>query len=38
MKINYNSELENIDSPEKAYILGLYYSDGYVTYNPKSNR
>lgn len=26
----YNNELEKIDTIEKAYLLGLFYSDGYV--------
>ena len=26
----YNNELKNIDSPEKAYLLGLFYSDGCI--------
>ena len=33
MKISYNSELEKIDTQEKAYVLGLYYADGYVIYD-----
>lgn len=32
MRYIYNNQLENIDTPEKAYLLGLYYSDGYVMY------
>lgn len=27
---NYNRELQFIDNSEKAYLLGLFYSDGYV--------
>ena len=26
----YNGEFKTIDTPEKAYILGLIYSDGHV--------
>ena len=26
----YNNEFKNIDSPEKAYLLGLFYSDGCI--------
>lgn len=26
----YNNELKDIDSPEKAYLLGLFYSDGCI--------
>ena len=37
MKISYNSEFEVINTPEKAYVLGLYYADGYVIYNPKTH-
>lgn len=29
-KITYNREFKSIDTPEKAYVLGLIYSDGYV--------
>lgn len=29
----YNNELKNIDSPEKAYLLGLFYSDGCIHSN-----
>lgn len=29
----YNNELKNIDSPEKAYLLGLFYSDGCIYSN-----
>lgn len=29
-KIKYNGEFSDIDTPEKAYILGLIYSDGCV--------
>lgn len=29
----YNNELRNIDSPEKAYLLGLFYSDGCISSN-----
>lgn len=29
----YNNELKNIDSPEKAYLLGLFYSDGCIHAN-----
>lgn len=32
-KYFYNSELAKIDSPEKAYLLGLYYADGFVSYD-----
>jgi len=28
--MKYNRELKTIDTQEKAYLLGLYYSDGYV--------
>ena len=28
--MKYNNELQIIDNPEKAYLLGLFYSDGYV--------
>lgn len=37
MKISYNSELETINTPIKAYVLGLYYADGFVTYKPESH-
>lgn len=30
----YNNELKVIDSPEKAYLLGLFYSDGCIIENP----
>lgn len=33
MKYHYNNEFENIDTEDKAYILGLFYADGFVTYN-----
>lgn len=33
MKNFYNREFENIDTPEKAYVLGLWYADGFVSYN-----
>lgn len=29
----YNNELKNINSPEKAYLLGLFYSDGCIIDN-----
>lgn len=32
-KANYNRELEIIDTPEKAYLLGLLYADGSITSN-----
>lgn len=32
--MSYNNEFQKIDTPEKAYVLGLYYSDGYVSINP----
>ena len=32
----YNNELKNIDSPEKAYLLGLFYSDGCIHSNDGS--
>lgn len=28
--MKYTNELQNIDTEEKAYLLGLFYSDGYV--------
>lgn len=28
--IKYKGEFKNIDTPEKAYVLGLIYSDGCV--------
>lgn len=28
--MKYNNELQKIDTQEKAYLLGLFYSDGYV--------
>lgn len=28
--MKYNNELQNIDTEHKAYLLGLFYSDGYV--------
>lgn len=31
----YNNELKNIDSQEKAYLLGLFYSDGCVCMSNK---
>lgn len=34
-KYFYNNEFEKIDTKDKAYILGLFYSDGFVTYNVK---
>lgn len=30
----YNSEFSTINTSDKAYVLGLYYADGYVSYNP----
>lgn len=33
MTYNYNREFQIIDNSDKAYLLGLFYSDGYVTYN-----
>ena len=38
MKYYYNNEFENIDTPNKAYILGLFYADGFVTYNEEKYR
>lgn len=35
MKYFYNNEFKKIDTKEKAYILGLYYADGFVTYKPE---
>jgi len=35
MKYNYKGEFYNIDSPNKAYVLGLWYADGFVTYKPE---
>ena len=32
-QIKYNGEFKIIDTPEKAYVLGLIYSGGYVKYN-----
>lgn len=32
-QIKYSGEFKVIDTPEKAYVLGLIYSDGYVKYN-----
>lgn len=32
----YNNELKNIDSSEKAYLLGLFYSDGCIHYSNDS--
>ena len=29
-KVKYNGEFKNIDTPEKAYVLGLIYSDGHI--------
>lgn len=29
-RVKYNGEFKTIDTQEKAYVLGLYYSDGYV--------
>lgn len=29
-KVNYNGEFKTIDTPEKAYVLGLFYSDGSI--------
>ena len=37
MKYFYNNEFEVIDTPEKAYVLGLYYADGFVTYHPEKH-
>lgn len=37
MLYNYNSEFEKIDTPDKAYILGLWYADGFVSYNPEKH-
>jgi hypothetical protein len=28
--MKYSNELQNIDTEEKAYLIGLFYSDGYV--------
>lgn len=36
MKYYYNNEFEDIDTENKAYILGLFYSDGFVIYNEKN--
>ena len=33
MKIIYNGELKTIDTEQKAYLLGLFYSDGCVSSN-----
>lgn len=33
---NYNREFENIDSPEKAYVLGLIMADGGLYYSRQS--
>lgn len=35
--MNYNREFITIDTQEKAYILGLIYSDGYVSKSKKTN-
>ena len=32
----YNNDLKNINSPEKAYLLGLFYSDGCIHSNDSS--
>lgn len=37
MKYNYNSELSEIDTPDKAYLLGLWFADGFVTYDPSKS-
>lgn len=29
-KVKYNREFQNIDTQDKAYVLGLIYSDGYI--------
>lgn len=36
MKIQYNNEFKTIDTQEKAYFVGLMYSDGCVTKLPKA--
>ena len=33
----YNSELSIIDTPDKAYLLGLWFADGFVTYKPNKS-
>lgn len=35
-KVKYLREFQNIDTQEKAYVLGLWYADGY-TYNKNNN-
>ena len=35
MKTKYNSEFQIIDTEEKAYFLGLFYSDGCMSLGNK---
>lgn len=35
--MSYSNEFRTIDTPEKAYVLGLYYADGYISIKPKKN-
>lgn len=35
--MKYLNELKRIDTQDKAYVLGLFYSDGHVTLSKKSN-
>ena len=37
MKYIYNSEFNEINTQEKAYVLGLWYADGFVTYNTETS-
>lgn len=32
----YKNDFQKIDTPEKAYVLGLYYSDGFISKNLKT--
>lgn len=34
----YNNELKEIDTPDKAYLLGLFYSDGNISLNQQHTR